>query len=262
MSPEAMTSTRTSYSRMSTWLRCPRKFKFRYVDLVEDERTAVALIFGTSIHEACEVFFRSLPSGNAASLDEMLRVFTRALTDNATLADEQGCPVDWGDGSLKDSLAKGEAMLAVFHQQVDRNIKVVGTEVEFEVELAPGVFTTGVIDLILDDGGGHYRVVDLKTAATTFAEDRILHDMQPTVYIAAAERIFQAPGQINFEFWLLMKTKTPALKILPLARDARDRAELIQSINEVGEACIRGVYPRIRGHHCFGCEYADRCGRA
>ncbi|MCC6575140.1 MAG: PD-(D/E)XK nuclease family protein [Planctomycetes bacterium] len=257
-----MPGTRTSYSRLSTWLRCPRKYRYRYVEQVEDERTAPALIFGTAIHEACEVFFRSLPSGNPVSLDEMLGVFTRALTDNAALAEEQGAPVAWDGGSLKEMLAKGEAMLAVFHQQVDRNIKVVGTEVEFEVELSPGHFVQGVIDLILDDGGGHYRVVDLKTAATSFAEDRIQHDMQPTVYIAAAERIFQAPGQINFEFWLLMKTKTPALKILPVVRDERDRAELIQSINEVEEACIRGVYPRIRGHHCFGCEYADRCNRA
>ena len=262
MTTELLSGIHTSYSRLSTWLRCPRKSKYRYIEQCDDERTSPALVLGTAIHESCEVFFRSLRGSNPAGLDEMLGVFTRAMTDSAALAEEQGRPMDWGDSSLKDLLLKGEQMLAVFHQQVERKIKVIGTDLEFEVELAPGRFVTGVIDLVLDEGNNRYRVVDLKTAASTYGEDRLDHDLQPTVYIVAAERILAAPGGIDFEYWILTKTKQPALKILPVVRNSRDRAELIQSIDEVAEACLHGVYPRIRGHHCYGCEYADRCAQA
>ncbi|MCC6574983.1 MAG: PD-(D/E)XK nuclease family protein [Planctomycetes bacterium] len=261
MTTQVLPGTRTSYSRLSTWLRCPKKFKFRYVDAVDEERSSAAMLLGQAIHESCEAFFRSLPGGNPISLDEMLGVCSRALTDSAALAEEQGRAVDWGEGSLKDLLAKAETMLAVFHQQVDRSIHVIGTEVDFEAALAAGVIVQGVIDLILHDGNGHFRVVDLKTAASSFTEDRILHDLQPTVYIYAAETFLRAPGAVDFEYWVLTKTKTPALRIVPAVRDARDRAELVQTITEVEEACVRGVFPRIRGHNCLGCEYADRCNR-
>jgi len=262
MPPKTASGLRTSYSKLNCWLSCPRKFKYRYRDEMPDERTAVALVFGTAIHEGCEAFLKSLPSGNPVGLDEVLGVFNRALSDSAKLADEQGAPMDWGEGSLKQVSEKGEQMLAVFLDDVDRSIKVAATELAFEVELSAGHVVTGVIDLVLDEGNGRYRVVDLKTAASTYGPDRIEFDLQPTVYIGAAEKIFNAPGRIDFEYWLLTKTKTPALKILPVVRNARDHAELLETIDEVEEACLRGVFPRQRGFMCFGCEYADHCAKA
>jgi len=253
---------RTSYSKLSCWLNCPRKFKYRYRDESPEERTAVALLFGSAIHEAAEAFLKSLPCGNPISFDEVLGVFNRALSDTTKLAEEQGAPVDWGETSLKQVSEKGEQMLAVFLDQVDRKIKVVATELTFEVELTPGQVVAGVIDVVLDEGNGRYRVVDLKTAAASYGPDRLEFDLQPTTYIAAAEKIFNAPGKIDFEYWLLTKTKTPALKILPVVRNARDHAELLETMDEVEEAVIRGVFPRQRGFMCFGCEYADRCAKA
>lgn len=261
MSPP-VSGIRTSYSRLSTWLRCPRKYRYRYLDEAPEERTPCALVFGTAIHEGCEALLKSLPGGNPASLDEILGVFTRAMTDSAQLAQEHGIPIDWGDGSLEQMLEKGEQMLAVFHERVDRRLNVVATELAFEVELAPGRHVQGVIDLVLSEGKGRFRVVDLKTAASTYGPDRLELDLQPTVYIAAAEKVFNAPGSVDFEFWLLTKTRQPDLKILPVVRNARDHAELLESIDEVEQACLRGVFPRLRSYACFGCEYEQRCSLA
>ena len=251
--------TRTSYSKLSTWLRCPRKYRLRYIDDAPEERTAVALVFGTAIHEACELFFEGIKAGAPPSSDEVHGAFHRAFTDSVKLAEDMHVPMDWGKTNQADMIEKGEAMMAVFLDEVDRGVRVVGTEVPFEFEIAPGRVVNGVIDLVLDDGNGRYRVVDIKTAASTYGPDRIDYDQQPTVYIAAAEHLYGAHGNVDFEYWLLLKTKKPQLKIMPVVRDANDRAELIQTIDEVETARAHGVYPRIRGFMCTGCEYRQLC---
>lgn len=255
----AETATRTSYSRLSTWLRCPRKFQFRYVEEAPEEVTPVSLLFGVAIHEAVELFLGGLKDGNPPLPDEVHGAFDRAFNDGVALAAEMHTPMDWGGSTQAEMLEKGEAMLATFLAEVDRGIKVIGTEVKFQFEIAPGRVVDGVIDVVLDDGNGRYRVVDLKTAAATYGPDRLDFDLQPTVYIAAAEHLYGAAGKVNFEYWLLLKTKKPQFKILPVVRDARDRAELVEAIDDVEHACIRGVYPRMRGYTCVGCEYAKRC---
>ncbi len=253
------TGTRTSYSKLSTWLRCPKKYKHRYVDDAPEEITPVSLVLGTAIHEACEVFLGALKDGQPPIAEEVYGAFHRAFTDSVKLAEDMNVPMEWGKSSYESMVEKGEALIATFLAEVDRDIRVVATEVPFQFEIAPGRMVEGVIDLILDDGNGRYRVVDLKTAASTYGQDRIDHDIQPTVYIAAVEHLYSAPGRVDFEFWLLLKLKKPQFKIMPVVRDAADRAELIETIDEIEHACLRGVFPRIRGFMCVGCEYRSRC---
>jgi CRISPR/Cas system-associated exonuclease Cas4 (RecB family) len=256
---ETNIGTRTSYSKLSTWMRCPRKYRLRYIDDAPEETTPVSLIFGTAIHEACEVFLAALKDGQPAVNDEVYGAFHRAFDDSVKLATDMNVPVDWGNNTHKDMIAKGEGLIATFLAEVDRGIRVIATEAEFEFEISPGRVVNGVIDVILDDGHGRYRVVDIKTAATTYGPDRLEHDMQPTVYIAAAEHMYGAPGRVNFEYWCLIKTKKPQFKVLPVVRDARDRAELVEAIDDIDAARMAGVFPRIRGFMCAGCEYAGSC---
>jgi CRISPR/Cas system-associated exonuclease Cas4 (RecB family) len=251
---------RTSYSKLSAWLRCPRKFRYRYVEDAPDETTPLSLIFGTAIHEACEVFLIALRDGQPPLSEEVHGAFHRAFTDSVKLATDMKVPVDWGSSSQDAMLEKGEAMIATFLAEVDRAIRVVATEAPFRFEIAPGRVIDGVIDLIIDDGNGRLRVVDIKTAAASYGPDRIEHDVQPTIYIAATEHLYAAPGKVDFEYWLLLKTKKPQFKILPVVRDAADRAELIETIDEVENARVQGVFPRIRSFTCQGCEFRKRCG--
>ena len=41
-----------SHSQISTYLTCPLRYKFHYVDTIPPEFTAAALVFGQAIHEA------------------------------------------------------------------------------------------------------------------------------------------------------------------------------------------------------------------
>jgi CRISPR/Cas system-associated exonuclease Cas4 (RecB family) len=46
-----------------------------------------------------------------------------------------------------------------------------------------------------------------------------------------------------------------------VVRDANDRTELIQTIDDVESARMHGVYPRLRGFMCTGCEYQAACSQ-
>lgn len=247
-----------SYSRFSTWLQCPRRYLYRYIRELPEERVSGNLIFGSAIHEAVEAFMRSLKD-EPLNHEAVVAVFERAMHDEIGLNQHHGLTVDWGKKSAEEMLAKGGEMLEVFLAKVDREVTVVGTEVEFEVQLADDIVVNGVIDLLLDEGDGRYRVVDLKTSASSLPQDRLEFDLQPTVYLEAAERILAAPGQVDFAYWVLTKAKQPAFRIYPVKRSDAQRAELLEVIRDVRAAEAAGIFPRQRSFMCFGCEHRDRC---
>lgn len=97
---------------------------------------------------------------------------------------------------------------------------------------------------ILNFGDGRYRVVNLKTSASSLAQDRLEFDHQATAYLMAAERILAATGNVDFEFWVLTKAKQPAFRIYPVQRSAAQRAKLIEVVRDVRAAEAAGIFPR------------------
>lgn len=250
--------TVSSFTRVNAWLTCPRRFKYRYIDEADEERTSAALILGSAVHEAVELFMKGLKDGQPATEDEVLGAFDLAFTDAANLAEEMDVPVNWGKSGFHDQAEKGAEMLRVFLDKVDRDINVIAVEQAFEIELEPGRNVSGYIDLILQDKE-RILVVDIKTSSSSYGKDRLDYDLQPTTYVAAAEQMYDAEGKVDFEYWVLTKTKKPAFRIYPVVRDEQDRNELIEAFHEVEAASIFGVFPRMRGWMCFGCEFRDRC---
>lgn len=76
---------RASYSRVSTWLQCPRKYRYRYVDEVETDRDTdpqSPLLTGTMLHRAVETdvetavreYYDQVPIASDASEEEAIRI--------------------------------------------------------------------------------------------------------------------------------------------------------------------------------------------
>lgn len=249
-------ATKTSYTRLSTWLRCPRKYRLKYLDDAVEERTSPALIFGAAVHEAAEAYFLGVRDGVIPGADEVIGIFDRAFDDSVELGEEMGVPVDWGKMKQDELRDRGHASLGKFLEKVEKDITVLDVERRFEFEIEPGRFVEGVLDLILQGESG-VRVVDIKTASSSLGPDKLNFDAQPTVYLLAAEELYGQPA--SFEFWALIKTKTPRFTVYPVHRNDADRAELLDAIREVEAATALGVFPRRRDWQCTGCEFRDRC---
>lgn len=256
---EAPALPHVSHTRLSTWLDCPKKYEFSYVLEAEEDGTSVPLVFGSAIHEAVAAFFESLKKKEPMILDEVHAVFERAFADEVYVAETMGCPMEWGESNFEETVEKGQKILECFTQKVDRALDVMHTEYAFDVKTAEGCVLRGYMDCIIRTSENSYKIIEIKTAAKTYGQDRLLYDLQPTVYIAALREIVPEADKIEFEYWLLMKTKEPDLKILPVVRNAGDLQELRETIRGYLLGVATGAFPRRRGWQCSYCGHATAC---
>ena len=64
-----------SYSQISTYLRCPLEFKFKYVDRIEPRFVPSSVAFGEAVHKALAFFYREAMDGRGFKLPELLEGF-------------------------------------------------------------------------------------------------------------------------------------------------------------------------------------------
>jgi putative RecB family exonuclease len=49
-----------SHSQINTYLNCSLRYELQYIRQLPPERVSIALMFGSAIHAAAELYFRSL----------------------------------------------------------------------------------------------------------------------------------------------------------------------------------------------------------
>src|ERR1700741_2247541 len=64
-----------SISQVQTYLACPLKYRFQYVEKIPKSFRPAALAFGSSVHVAVEWFQRERLAGRRTDLTEMLQIF-------------------------------------------------------------------------------------------------------------------------------------------------------------------------------------------
>jgi putative RecB family exonuclease len=67
-----------SYSQISTYLMCPLRYRFQYVELIPPAFKSAALAFGSAIHEAVGAFYHEVLTGDELRPDQMLDVYRQA----------------------------------------------------------------------------------------------------------------------------------------------------------------------------------------
>ena len=65
-----------SWSAISTFLKCPLRYRFHYLDQLPEEFVSSNLIFGSAIHSALDVYFQEhLATRRSLDLDALLAVY-------------------------------------------------------------------------------------------------------------------------------------------------------------------------------------------
>lgn len=243
-----------SPSQVTSYLMCPRLYRFRYVEKLPPEFRSSGLAFGSSIHSAIEAWQMSRLSGEEISEDE---VIARFLTEwEAEKA---------GDLKLKDEedpavlVERGIELLRLFMRTM-RDEPPAAAELAFEVPLHDpetgedkGIVLRGVFDLVLSGD----RVVEVKTAAKAWSEGDANRHLQLTAYSFAYEHM---RGRVpTLEIVALIKTKQPKVQRLATKRTAEDHAWFLTLVREVAEGIESQVFPPNPGWACAGCEYGSRC---
>ncbi len=248
-----------SYSSISSYLLCPRAWKYHYIDQVKTP-TAAALTFGSTFHNVIESAIRDRQNGGRYDLAAMW------LQDWAQHQEATAEQIEWGETSWQQLHDEGLRMLTLPQtEQLVRGlvplVDDVGPWVERKVELhVPGVPfpVIGYIDLITSDG----IVTDFKTAGRAWSDDQAQKESQPSYYLAALNQMgfMFNPGR-RFRHIIWTKGKNPKVQTFETQRGWADLLRLFTQITEVWRGIEAGVFPYNTGSwKCPKyCDYARQC---
>lgn len=276
---------RVSYSNISTFIGCPRKWKLTYIDKLDSRSDSIDSIFGTAIHEAVQEFLKFYYSNNNVTvfgdrektynkhfmvfLDSMAHEFKQKQfeTDDETLQKYIG----YGAEIMQEFISKTQKN---FPKQ---NTQLYGIELELNENddwLGQTLFR-GYVDLILKNTKQNtYKIIDLKTSMRTWTPNQMKDEnrrMQLILYkYFFAKKLGVPLENVDVEFFILKKmifknTKFPMSRIQKYTPPHSNRTvnktmeRVKQTFQEMKELVRSGGEGQIRvNNYCKWCPYYQR----
>ena len=191
-----------SFSKAKNFLRCPKRFSYRYFDKLKRKTSSLPLRRGSWIHECLETHYQ----------DGDWRIgFNRYKEETWDKMFEEET-VEYGD--LPGEVERIMEGYVKHYAEEDKDHKVIAVEQEFKVRF-PGtrIVLTGLIDLITIDMMGVW-VTDHKTMKNMPNEDFRLTDTQLSLYYWVVEQLKPQLGipedvKIAGVMFNYIRTKTP-----------------------------------------------------
>jgi len=257
-----------SHNQIFNYLTCSIKYRFQYVEGLPPERISIALFFGSAIHAAIEMYYRSFKNhGREEPLKSLHDRFETCLELDI---ENTSAPIIYKKNTpdVNATIKMGKAMLKAFYDFVNLD----GMEIiDVELPLSATLFTddgqktdlklVGILDLVLRGENGEILVVDNKTAAKPMAQSTADDNGQMTAYaylLAANKYVFPtAPVQCRFD--ILRKLKTPKIEQVSTIRTAEQRKRFAKIANAVLAGIDAGVFMPQPSWMCGDCSHSGAC---
>ena len=258
-----------SYSSYRTYLECPLRWKFLYIDRIPETPRGY-FTFGRVVHSVLEELLRPLvvptarrigeadtqrtldewhsspgarPNGGLVSLDELLAAYDRAWTgEGYTSPDEEN-----------RYRALGRDLLRRYYDRLSaERPHPVAVEEHLETRW-DGIQVHGYIDRIDRTAAGGLEVVDYKTSRELSNEDARDSD-QLSLYQILVERNYSEPVEGLTLYHL--RSLTP-LRVPPRARGTL--GALHDRMGSVVDGIRAEAYEPTPGRQCSRCDFQSRC---
>ena len=260
-----------SHNQIFTYLNCSLKYRFQYIEGRPPERISIALPFGSAIHAAIEMYYRSLK--NKGHIEPLAALHDRFQTCLELDLDNTSVPIIYKkDTPDKDAaIDMGKKMLSVLHENIAQTVQSLHEIVAVELPLAATLYTdegeptefklAGILDLVLRDENGEILVVDNKTAAKPMAESTADENLQMSAYayLLAANKYVFPRVPVNCRFDILRKLKTPKLEHVHTVRTAEQRRRFAKIANAVLAGIDSWIFMPQPSWMCSDCAYSDAC---
>ena len=254
-----------SYTALNTYINiCQLLYYYRYIEKAEAERTPVALPFGSAFHSVLSEQAQAAKTGNLLTVDEMADVFATYFQANCK---DAANIVFKRDENIEDQIATAKLMFKTVNKEWIDYWNIQSVAEPFRIEM-PGLSKPiiGELDMVItektpfDDehDKGYDTIVDFKTAARMWPDDKPSKDLQATVFSYAFEKVHGRKP--SFRFDVVTKTKEPAVKHFFTSRDEGYYRRLEKLFVTADKGIQAGVFlPNESSFTCSDCPYADRC---
>ena len=241
-----------SYSAFQTFLTCPMRYYFRYVEHAEVERTSISIPFGRAFHAVLSDRARKGSSYTVEDAKEDFAVYFRRETE---VSENLTCKPDEDYWFWEQ---RGCDMLDVALADWPDDYTVKSVAESFSVEV-PGLSKPliGEFDLYVTDGGDE-TICDWKTASVKWPAGKADRDLQATTFCYAYHQLH---GRMPlFRFDVFTKAKTPAHHQFYTLRTNDDFDRIIYLAGKFEKAINSGLFLPVEScMNCAECAYGGRC---
>lgn len=190
-----MTQLIVGFSRIRTWRRCHRLYNYKYVQFLMRKLTAVPLIRGTILHRMIDA--RAKGKDPALVLREYEKTYRKLFLEQRE---------EYGD-LIED--CRQIYLGWVEHWKSD-GMKVIESEHQIQIPIAPGIIFQGTIDKVLQDMKRRRWIADHKSHKNLPGDDQRFGDIQTVMYVWAWNTKYPRKP-VDGVLWDYLRTKLPAI---------------------------------------------------
>ena len=251
-----------SFTQINTYMICPLKYKFQYIDQLEWPFVPAGLLFGSAVHKALEHFYTGKKENRKISYKELWSIF-----EGSWMKEQKNRPIFYSSGdSEKRLFAVAEKLIKLITVQTHSR-RILAIEKDFEIEIENTetgekleLPLRGKIDLIEKDKDGTITVVDHKTAARKFTKVKIDYDLQMSCYAAVLHHHgMNKQNRIVYRFDVYLKNKSPEIVSYCTERTEGNVTVLFHIAKNVITAINNKIFYPNRGFYCSDCVFKDPC---
>jgi len=253
-----------SYSGMTTYQTCPRKFAYKYLDDDADEEfLPSSLVFGGAFHRTVEFVQQAQLEGtDIPDADELLAVFDGVWDEETTDKPSLRFSKDETPESVRE-LAK--RMFVAYREHVvskNEDTQILAIEHAHRFRLMANVPAIEMRIDLLELRGTDLIVTDFKTSKSRWNETRVAESLpQLVLYSHGLLPLVKELGATRLvpRFIVISKAKKPVVQVLEPQANQADADALKRTVGETWQGIERGEFKPRSGWHCALCPFQNRC---
>ena len=251
-----------SYSSMTNFQGCARRWWYHYVLRAPHEHIGSSLLFGASLHAALEEVHRTHRLKQGLELDSLFNVFEDHWRRESAFR-----VVKFNKSETEAGLFDlAEALLQIY---IEERLPHFGPIVEIEecvrIEVPDlNVPVIGRVDARMETNNS-LVITDAKTSKTAFNDDKLVQaTSQLAIYGSAFESLSRQLGKVlRGRFIVFRKLKAPKIEVIDVDLSTADVNRTLRMLRETW-ALIEAAYsaksfPANPSWQCKQCPFRSRC---